>query len=167
MSRNYFHSRWNDQNWTDDGHLLRRAGIPFADVQIGASIGYWFYEKSAKGSIDYHIDQHFGGYHLSGWPSRSLRAFHGPRCVPRLKEYIDQFMAEHYPLICRWYYYEVYRLISCDTDPLDPRFKPDLDPADVERAYEYLKTIDQAVVTVENGPVRGKRAGQMALSLGA
>ncbi len=164
MSRNYFHTRWNDQNWTDDGHLLRRAEIPFGDGTIGASIGYDYNEKSAEGTIDFRLDRQFGGYRLSVWSGQSLRMYHGPRCVPKLKEYTDRFLADHYPLICRCYYWAIQKTIWRDTDPRDPRFKPDLDSADVERAREYLKTIDQAVITVEKGPVCVKRSGQMALS---
>lgn len=164
MSRNYFHTRWNDQNWTDDGDRLRRVAIPFGEGEIGASIAYWFYEKSAKGSIDFRLALDFGGYHLSMWAGQSLREYHGPRCVPNLKRYTDQFLIDNYPLICRWYYQAVLKTIWRDTDPENPRFIPNLDPADVEAAYEYLKTIDQAVKAVEKDSSPRKRSGQMTIS---
>lgn len=167
MSREYHHARWNDQNWRDDGHCLRRASIPFFDTRIGAAVSYWPYDPhgpKATGSIDYSIDKRFGAYNLYGHVSHCLRDFHGEKCVPAMKEYIDRFITDQYPLICRWYYDEVYYFIQRDTDPKDYRYKKNLDPEDLERAREYLETVLQAVITVEKGPAPVKRSGQLTLS---
>lgn len=171
MSRNYYHARWNDQDWKDDGHCLRRAAVPFGDVQIGAHISYYPHETRAIGSIDYSVDLHFGGYNLYGSSSNYLREFHGPKCVPAMKEYINRFMVDQYALICRWYFDGVYYLIKRDTDPDDYSFKKNLNPEDLDRAWDHLEAIRQNVIAVEKGtapaPAPVKRAGQMALSLGA
>lgn len=163
MSRNYYHSRWNDQNWKDDGHCLRRSAVQFGDVRIGASITYWVHEKRATGSIDYSIDKRFGAYTLYGDVSQGLREFHGPGCVTALKEYIDRFIIEHYPTVCRWAYDNVYYIHQ------NPRYKIEIDPADNDLAWAFLESLHQDAIAVERGTAPGpvKRSGQMALCGGA
>lgn len=172
MSQNYFHSRWNDERWKDDGY----SGLKLTDwiyldgERIGdARITYWRYEEPhATGDIEIPIDLHFGQYHMRADYGRSFQWIWGKGCIPKMKSFIERFIAENYPTICRWYYGDVYSTFLSNTDKYDRHFIKDLREEDIKAAQEHIERIYQAVVAVEKGTAPGpapvKRSGQLTLS---
>lgn len=154
MSRDYYHARWNNENWKDDGHCLRyRHSIKMGDIDIGtAHISYSpynMYGKTAHGTIDFHDRKQFGRYTFDVDSGHSLRQFHGPKCVPKMQEYIENFIKNNHAQICRWYHDELYYTMQRDNDKERKHYR--ITPTDEEfkEVWDYVMSVEKLVVEVE------------------